>query len=784
MNAEKHYKTLEFDKILLQLQKKTFCEKNETLSFEDLLCPSADEAREALARTDEMYTLLLRYGDPGVGRMSDLSRPLTRADKGGVLSIKELLGVRKLLGACRTVQDWYQNSRQVGSGLLDPYFAYLTFHDGIYRRLGDAILNEEELADSASPELHSIRRGILRAQNRAREKLEDILRSSSQQKYLQEALVTMRDGRFVLPVKSEFRTQVPGLVHDASQSGATLFVEPMAVVDLNNEVRMLRGKEQEEIERILQELTELVVSCKADLLADYDLLAAIDLLLAKAKLAKALDCTAPEMGDEQQIDLRGARHPLIAAGDVVPIDISLGRDFDTLVITGPNTGGKTVCLKTLGLFALMAKSGLLIPAKKGSRVDYFAHVYADIGDEQSIEQSLSTFSSHMVNIIGLLKEAGRGSLVLLDELGAGTDPTEGAALAIAVLEHLRAARCRTAASTHYAELKMYALKEPRVENASCEFDVESLRPTYRLIVGVPGRSNAFAIAGKLGMSRMVLDAARGYIQKDDIKFEDVIESLEQKRSELTRQLERAEQYAAKQKRQQEYAEKELYRQLKAAKQEAEEAHIAAQRVIEQTKREAEAVIAEIKERNRKKDAALTPGAVRNRVDKLYDVAGSQPQVDDHYTLPRPLKVGDVVTLREMNTPAEVVEIKGEDVTIQTGAIKTRVKMKDVRLSGKKMPKSGERSARRVAGSSQKTRRAALEIDLRGQSVDEAVMELDGFIDRAVLSGMEQISIIHGKGTGALRAGIHSYLKRHKNVAGFRLGTFGEGEAGVTIATLK
>ncbi|MBC3515616.1 endonuclease MutS2 [Neobittarella massiliensis] len=780
MDIQKHFKLLEFDKIVHTLQKRTFCEKNTQLDPQGLLSQSYADAVASLDRTDEMYTLFLRYSEPGIGHIHDVTQPLTRAQKGGVLSIRELLNVARLMAGCRDALSWYRNCEGT-TGVLDPYFDQLVFHSEIYRRIDSAIENEEELADTASDELFSIRRAILRAQNRAREKLDAIIHSSTQQKYLQESIVTMRDGRFVLPVKQEYKGSLPGLVHDTSQSGATLFVEPMAVVELNNEVRIGKVKEQQEIERILAELTDFVVGVRQDILYDYDLLCQIDLLMAKARLARLYDCTKPLLGDDLQIELRRARHPLIAKEVVVPVDISLGQQYDTLVITGPNTGGKTVCLKTLGLFALMAKAGLLIPAAQGSRMGYFSGIFADIGDEQSIEQSLSTFSSHLVNIVDILKYAGRGSLVLLDELGAGTDPTEGAALAIAILEHLRSVGCKTAASTHYAELKMYALKEGGVENASCEFDVESLRPTYRLITGVPGRSNAFAIAGKLGINRMIIDAAKGYVQSDDLKFEDVIESLEQKRAELVHQTELAEHYAQKARRQQEESKKEIDRRLRQAKDETERAHYYASTVIDKVKRESEQVIAEIKERHRKKDASLTPGAVRNRVDKLYDIAGKPIESDDHYQLPRPLRPGDTVTIKGMNAPAEVLRVTGKKAEVQAGAMKTTVTLDRLRLleTPKKKKSQSYRGPRSKASA-----KVEMEIDVRGMNVEEATMEIDSFIDQGLLSGLTQLSIIHGKGTGALRKGIHEYLRHHKNVAGYRLGTFGEGEAGVTIVTIQ
>ena len=780
MKKEKYFSGLELDKIIHILQGSTFTQANENLTYDSLMQNSAEDTRYQLELTDAMYSLYQRFSLPGMPKIADVQNPIYRAQKGGILSLKELLNIGRLMGACKSLLDWYRGCED-HPDVLNGYMDSLTYHDYIHRKISSSVLSEEELADTASEELYIIRKSIARAQAKAREKLDEMLHSTTKQKYLQDQVITMRDGRFVVPVKAEHKGDVPGLVHDSSGSGATLFVEPMAVVELNNRVRILQVQEKEEIERIMQELTRFVVEASEDILTDYEMVCRLDLVMAKAQFARRYKCTKPEINENRYIELKKARHPLIDAEKVVPIDVVLGGDYTTLVITGPNTGGKTVCLKTLGLFALMARCGLLLPVASGSKMAYLENVFVDIGDEQSIEQSLSTFSSHMVNIVEITKVADRHSLILLDELGAGTDPNEGAALAISILDYLKENGCLIAASTHYSELKIYAMNTPGVQNASCEFDVETLQPTYRLIIGVPGRSNAFAIVKKLGLTHMIVDRAKELTASDKMQFEDVLESLDETRTELEKTLQKQEQILEKIRRREEESKVLIERELEAARREAKQAKLAAQNVIDKVQRQAEQIVEEIKTRNKNADKSLTPGAVRNKVDKLYDAVKLKDVDDDRYQLPRELKVGDQVTFKGMNSVCTVAEIKGKDVTLQVGNITTKAKISDLKLVS-------NRQAKKEGGYRHKTDTAhkslKMEIDLRGQNVEEASLELDRFIDDAVLAGLSEVTIIHGKGTGALRAGIHTYLKRHKNVAKFRLGTFGEGEMGVTVVTLK
>ena len=779
MNTEKYLASIELDKIVSMLQKRLFCDQNSRITALDLICADYQQTDHELQRTQAMFLLCTRFSPPSVNRVADVKKSVIRAAKGGVLSMGELLAVGRMMGACKALIDWYNSTD--GDDMLQFEFDQLTYIPEVYRRIKDSILSEEEMADTASDTLFSIRRSIVRAQGAAREKLESMMRSQNNQKFLQDQLITMRDGRFVLPVKAEHKGDLPGLVHDASQSGATLFVEPMAVVELNNRVRILKSEEQQEIERIIWELTEMVVSAKDEIVEAYDRLLQLDILQAKAKLAVAWHATMPLLNNEGKIVLKSARHPLIAPDRVVPIDISLGDGFHTLIITGPNTGGKTVALKTLGLFAYMTRCGMMLPAANGSEMSYFENVYVDIGDEQSIEQNLSTFSSHLVNIDQIVRHASSQDMVLLDELGAGTDPSEGAAFGIAVLEYLAQNGCKIAASTHYSELKVYAMNTKGVQNASCEFDVESLRPTYRFLMGVPGKSNAFAIATRLGLPGAIIRRAKELTSSDQLAFEDVLEELQNQRSELERKLERETEQAHKALLRQQAAQQKAEAELLLARKTAKQAETEAQAVIARVRREAEGIIAEIKAKSKAKDSSLTPGAIRNQVDKLYDVAKVSVEDSENYTLPRPLKVGDNVTIAGLSTVYSVAAIQGKQVTLQNGSITTRVKIDQVRLAKKAHKKQ-------VTGyhltSDRAQRQAKTEIDLRGFAVDEACLELDAFIDNAMMNHLSEIWIIHGKGTGVLRAGIHAYLKRHKGIKSFRLGVYGEGENGVTIATLR
>ena len=645
------------------------------------------------------------------------------------------------------------------------------------------------MADNASPQLATIRRKIRSASSRAREQLEKMVRSPVTQKYLQDPIITMRDGRFVVPVKAECRGDVPGLVHDTSSSGATVFVEPMAVVEANNEVRVLLSQEQAEMERILAELSAEAGNFASGIISGYKEAVELNLIFAKANLGYKMKATLPLVNDEGKIELKRARHPLIDKEKVVPTDIELGLHFDTLVITGPNTGGKTVSLKTVGLLTLMAMCGLLLPVADNSQISIFNHVLADIGDEQSIEQSLSTFSAHMTNIIKIFEQADASSLILLDELGAGTDPIEGAALAMSILEALRRKGTRIAATTHYAELKAYALQTEGVENACCEFDVTTLRPTYRLLIGVPGRSNAFAISLRLGMDPEIVEHARELVSSENTRFEDVVQSLETSRQRLEEERKEAQ----RQRLEAEEASRAAKERKDAidaqADREMEEARRRASELIARTRGQIDAMLNEMEELKKQKNKALTAeqkAKLKSGLRALENEADPVRKKDEEaYVLPRPLKKGDPVLIYDIDKKGTVLQPPDKDgktALVQAGIIQTRVPVSNLRLLNEKPVKKPQGSVTRSVNRANV--RAAMELDVRGQTSDEALMNVDQFIDSAVLAGINMLTIIHGKGTGALRAAVQQHLKRHPNVKSFRLGTFGEGEAGVTIVELK
>ena len=614
-----------------------------------------------------------------------------------------------------------------------------------------------------------------------------MVRSTTYQKFLQDPIVTIRDGRFVVPVKTECRGEVAGLVHDTSASGSTVFVEPMGAVDANNEVKVLVSQEGKEIERILAELSAEAGNFADTTIRGYETAVELNVIFAKASLAYKMKATVPALNDKGRVVLHQARHPLIDKDKVVPIDIELGARFDTLVITGPNTGGKTVSLKTVGLLTLMAMCGLMIPASENSEISTFRQVLADIGDEQSIEQSLSTFSAHMKNIIEIMGRADGGSLILLDELGAGTDPVEGAALAEAILESLRRRGAKIAATTHYAELKAYALKTGGVENASCEFDVATLRPTYRLLIGMPGRSNAFAISRRLGMPEEVVDRAQELVSGENRRFEDVVSSLEASRQQLEDEREQARRAREESERARREAAEARDRVRAQAESELERARKKAALLAQQTRSRADALLNEMEEIRRRRDKGVTAeqkarmNAGLRALENASDPVSRKPEKG--YRLPRPLKAGDAVLLYDIDKPATVLRpAEGDppEVLVQAGILQTRVPLSNLRLVERKKEKPRFRAVTREVGQAA----AATEIDLRGQNADEAVMNVDRFIDGAVMSGIGQLTIIHGKGTGVLRSAVQQHLKSHPNVKSFRLGTFGEGESGVTIVELK
>ena len=783
---DKHTKALELDKILEMVAAEASSEDGAQLARELSPVHTAAEAKWLLEETDAAFVAMAKFGAPSFYGMKNVTNPLRRAQAGGGLGLRELLDIGATLRTIRGLTQWWGKSESVRTALTGR-FEVLSPNKYLEEKIFTCIVSEEEVADSASPALAAIRRKIRAASQRVRDQLDKLIRSPGHQKHLQESLVTQRGGRYVVPVKAEFRGEVPGLVHDTSASGATVFIEPMSVVELNNEIRVLRSDEQEEISRILLELSGEAGSFADSIIESYHYAVELDLIFAKAQVAYKMKAVVPQVGEDGKIVLHSARHPLIAKEKVVPTDITLGVGFDTLIITGPNTGGKTVALKTIGLLTLMAMCGLMIPAGEGSCVSVFRHILADIGDEQSIEQSLSTFSSHMVNIIQIFQVVDNSSLILLDELGAGTDPVEGAALAEAVIEKLRSKGARLACTTHYAELKAYAIQTPGVENGCCEFDVATLRPTYRLLIGVPGKSNAFAISQRLGMDEAIVDRARELVSTESNAFEQVVGRLEEDRRKMEEELqslrasaERAKQSEQEAQRLKEEAEAQFQKEVERAQQEAAQ-------IVQKTRRQADALLNELEDLRRQKNKQLSAEQKARLRSGLKEMESASDPVhqrrDGNYTLPRPLQVGDDVLIYDIDKDATVLEEpKDGFVLVQAGIIKTRVPLSNIRLMSKRQLK--KKNPGRTVTKSVSTPEASSSLDLRGQTVEEALMEVDSFLDRASRMHLSQVTIIHGKGTGALRAAVQQHLRRCAQVKSFRLGTYGEGESGVTIAELK
>ena len=783
---------LELNRVLEMVAREATCDDARELALKLKPVNDIDEAKLLLSQTEDAYSLLARFGAPSFSGLKNVNNALSRAAAGGELNTSELLAIAGTLRAVRSLYEWYGHFSSVRKN-LDFFFEGITVNKYLESKIFSVIISEEEISDKASDELFEIRRKKRAKANSIREKLDGIIHSTHYQKFLQEPIVTQRNGRYVVPVKSENRADVPGLVHDMSASGATVFIEPVSVVDANNEIKILESREREEIRRILFELSTEAGSFSESIKSSYDSAVMLNLIFAKAHLAEKMKASMPLLNKDGIIELNKARHPLLNPETVVPTDIMLGGEFDTLVITGPNTGGKTVAIKTLGLLTLMAECGLLIPAGDNSRIAVFENVLVDVGDEQSIEQSLSTFSSHIVNIIDIMKQAGDNSLVLIDELGSGTDPIEGAALAVSIIEYLRAKGARIAATTHYAELKAYALETEGVSNGSCEFDVNTLRPTYKLLIGVPGRSNAFAISERLGMDKSVVEEAKKIVGNENRSFEAVLESLEATRLELEKEKERAEKavQAADRMRSKAQSEKDKIAQLKAN--ELEKAKREAEKIINSAKRQSadfllklEQLKKEAENSNATEVARKTRREIKNRLGEMQEIIDPRELAenwDEDYKLPRPVVKGDAVIIRGIGE-GEVLEVGREKVLVQSGIFKTRVKMGDLMLTEKKKkPKPvSQRSVYRTT--SRADADVTTELDLRGQTVDEALMNLGLFIDKCVLNNIPEIRIIHGKGTGALRSAVTQELRHHPKIKAFRLGVYGEGENGVTIAELK
>ena len=793
---DKSIRTLELPAVLEVLAQKAVSEAARERCRKLYPSSDLDEVRRLLDETDAARTRLGLYGSPAFSGLKDVSAALTRSDHGGMLNTRELLDIAGLLTASRRVSE-YDRDRQGEATVLDHYFSALHTNKYLEDRIRGAILDEETIADTASPELADIRRKMRVAATKGRQILQRIISSPSYAKVLQEALITQRDGRFVVPVKAECKGSLPGLVHDVSSSGATLFVEPMGVVQANNELKELQAREEREIERILRQLSADCGDQMENILYDYDILVHLDVIFARAQLSYQMSAARPEVRRRGGIVLRRARHPLLDPAKAVPISVELGQQFDTLVITGPNTGGKTVTLKTLGLLCLMAQCGLHIPADDGSVVRVFDRVLADVGDEQSIEQSLSTFSAHMANIVQILQQADEQSLLLFDELGAGTDPVEGAALAIAVIQEVRSRGALTAATTHYAELKTFAMTTAGVENASCEFDVQTLRPTYRLLIGIPGKSNAFAISRRLGLDEHVIEAARAQMDSESVRFEDVLTQLEEKRQRLERAQSEADRLW--QQREEDARKARTFReQMEKAKENARsKGEAEAKRIVREAQAKVDAIFAELDELRRQQQKRAdfqqmndARANVRRGLNEAEALVRSRESDSEPIPAPsRPIRVGDQVELPGVNRAAEVLTVNADgSLVLQAGKMKMTVKHGQVRLleTAEEIQKKKKQQSRAQSSSPkiQLASRAASELDIRGYETLEAESVVDNYIDSAVMAKLGSVTIIHGKGTGALRKAVHEILRRNKAVKSFRLGRYGEGEAGVTIVELK
>ncbi len=781
MNARALH-VLEYDKILELLRAHLSSDVGREAAVSLAPAASLAEAERLLQLTEEADGVYRRTGRTPIDAFPDIRPMLARVHAAHALTAAELLDAAQCLRAARAARETLLGGE--ASGLLAAMAGRLSSHRAIEEEIGRCILAEDEIADSASPELMRLRRQMRLTNERMREKLNAMIKSPVYQKYLQEPIITVRNGRLALPVKAEHRAQVSGLVHDQSGSGATLFIEPAAAVELGNELRRLQAEERVEIGRILAGLTALLDPVADELYASLNVLGALDVIFAKAVLARDMRAVRPKLNAEMRIRILAGRHPLLPRDTVVPVDVWLGQEFRTLIITGPNTGGKTVTLKTVGLFTLMAMSGLFVPADARTELAVCGEVFADIGDEQSIEQSLSTFSSHMTNTVAILREAGPGCLVLLDELGAGTDPVEGAALAQAILEALYASGALTMATTHYSEIKAFALTRPGMQNASMEFDVDRLLPTYRLFIGIPGKSNAFEISERLGLAPAVIERARQFLQKRDVAFEDVLSGAEAARREAETAAAEAEadRRAVREAREQlERQRDELAAERAQLRQKAREE---ARRIVQQTRQEMEDVVAKLR-------AAGEGAALERAVQQARDaVRAAQERVQeqaqsagDGGAPPSAVKPGDAVRVLSVGREATVLkppDARGE-VLVQAGAMRMSVKLADLRSVQKKPERPRPAAVRRTLAEPE---RSFLSLDLRGRMVDEATVEIDRFIDDAELAGVKEITLIHGKGTGALRAGVQAYLRTHPQVKSFRIGAYGEGDAGVTVVTLR
>ena len=788
---EKSLRKLELDQVLQLLAECAGSEGGKEACLS--LRPSSDleEVELMLNQTTAASDLCTRKGNPVFGDVTDCSASLERADRGGSLQPVELLRIAGILRCARNIKGYVAEDDK--ATVLDTLFQALSPNKYLEDKIFGAILSEEEIADNASPELSDIRRHMRIQAGKIRDSLQKVISSPAYSKFLREPIITIRQGRYVVPVKSECKNDVPGLVHDVSATGSTYFVEPMSAVNANNALRELELKEKKEIERILAELSSEAAGYREAIDLDYRMLVQLDVIFAKAKLAYRMRAWAPIMNDQGRVELRNARHPLIDPKTVVPISLRLGTDFDTMIITGPNTGGKTVTLKTVGLLTLMAECGLHVPAGDGSVLSTFDAILADIGDEQSIAQSLSTFSSHMRTIVDVVAQCDDRTLVLFDELGAGTDPAEGAALATAIIEFCRKLGSRVVATTHYAELKLYAMRTKGVINASCEFDVETLRPTYKLLIGIPGKSNAFAISKRLGLSETVIEKAKAQMDSESIHFEDVLTQLEQKRQQLEKEKAEVDRLYAQREEDARKA-REFRTQMEKAKENARSRGEAeAKRLLAEAKSAADETFRELdalRKQQKKLDAQqmnAQRAEIMHNIKEARDAVGLRDERAEPIPKPsRPIREGDLVEIPGTRRQAEVTAVKGDTLTLKAGPLQMKVKADEVRLieeaeraaTAKKQPQFAP--SQRIL----RTASAARELDIRGMETLEAESVLDNYIDAAVMAHLETVTIIHGKGTGALRKAVHASLKRNKAVKSFRLGNYGEGESGVTVVELK
>ena len=784
---EKSMLTLELPRVLELLASCAVTDEGKERALSLRPMTDLDDVRRAQEETTAAVKLLVLRGTPGFAGIHPVAASLQRADMGGSLNTRELLEIAAVLRAARTAGEYGAGEEK---SPISHLFRALTPNKFLEETITNSIVGEDELADSASPELASIRRHMRATEAKVRDILQKLI-SSNQSKYLQESIITIRSDRYVVPVKSEHKNAIPGLVHDVSSSGSTFFIEPMGVVKANNELRELMAKEKKEIERILAEMSAQCAAHKEDILEDYQLLIWLDAIFARAKLSLKLECTEPKLS-EKFMKLRGARHPLLDQKKAVANDLELGERFDTLVITGPNTGGKTVTLKTMGLIILMAQCGLHIPAKDDSTVRIFDRVLADIGDEQSIAQSLSTFSSHMTNIVGILEEADDNTLILFDELGAGTDPVEGAALAAAIIESARGLGAQVAATTHYAELKVYAMTTKGVENASCEFNVETLAPTYRLVMGIPGKSNAFAISRRLGLPEYIIEKAAARLDAENVRFEDVLTRLDQQRQEMEK--ERAEAKRLKLEMEQSAQKAREYRKKLEAERAkvVEKAQAEARSIIEEARAASDLALSELKEMKKRQDKLDWQQVNDSRAESRRllneaerNIGGPAKEVEPPPPT-RPAVAGDTVELVKMGTKATVLSVnKDGSLQLQAGILKISAKQDEVRVVEGET--ESQKATRKIIARAEHTIRTAAvpsQVDLRGMMTDEAIAVLERFLDTAMMGKLETVTIIHGKGTGAVRNAVRTYLKRSRYIKSFRPGRYGEGEDGVTVAELK